>query len=65
VLWGQKTQNAFIKAYGSSAAGKTEMAVRKLAGKLDMGDSEIRHQLEQSDSQSYGGRGTFERHSLG
>jgi hypothetical protein len=40
-------------AYGSSAAGKTEMAVRKLAGKLDMGDSEIRHQLEQSDSQSF------------
>jgi flavodoxin len=40
-------------AYGSSAAGKTEMAVRKLAGKLGMGDSEIRHQLEQSDSQSF------------
>ena len=40
-------------AYGSSAAGKTEMAVRKLAGKLDMSDSEIRHQLEKSDSQSF------------
>ena len=40
-------------AYGSSAAGKTEMAVRKLSGKLGMSDSEIRHQLEKSDSQSF------------
>ncbi|VTP64397.1 Protein of uncharacterised function (DUF1615) [Leclercia adecarboxylata] len=28
-------------AYGSSEAGKTELAVRKLKGKLDMSDSEI------------------------
>ncbi|MWL73195.1 DUF1615 family protein, partial [Escherichia coli] len=40
-------------AYGSRTAGKTEMAVRKLAGKLDMSESEIRRQLEKSDSQSF------------
>lgn len=40
-------------AYGSSAAGKTEMAVRKLSGKLGMSDSDIRRQLEKSDSQSF------------
>jgi len=37
-------------AYGSSNAGKTELAVRKLSGKLDMSDSEIRRQLEKGDS---------------
>lgn len=32
--------------YGSSEPGKTELAVRKLAGKLGMSESEIRQQLQ-------------------
>lgn len=34
--------------YGSSEPGKTELAVRKLAGKLDMSESEIRRQLQKA-----------------
>ncbi|UJD93531.1 DUF1615 domain-containing protein [Lelliottia amnigena] len=40
-------------AYGSSEAGTTELAVRKLAIKLDMTNSEIRHQLEKGDSLAF------------
>jgi len=40
-------------AYGSSEAGKTELAVRKLKGKLDMSDSEIRQQLAKGDSLAF------------
>ncbi len=36
--------------YGSREAGTTEQAVRKLAGRLEMSDSEIRSQLEKGDS---------------
>lgn len=36
--------------YDSKEAGKTEQAIRKLAGKLDMSDSAIRRQLEKGDS---------------
>ena len=36
--------------YGSSEPGKTELAVRKLAGKLGMSESEIRRQLQKGDS---------------
>lgn len=40
-------------AYGSSEAGTTERAVRKLATKLDMSNSEIRRQLEKGDSLAF------------
>ncbi|AVZ00128.1 DUF1615 domain-containing protein [Lelliottia sp. WB101] len=40
-------------AYGSSEAGTTEQAVRKLAIKLDMSNSEIRRQLEKGDSLAF------------
>ncbi len=36
--------------YDSKRARKTELATRKLAGKLGMSDSEIRRQLEKGDS---------------
>ena len=36
--------------YDSKEPGKTELATRKLAGKLGMSDSEIRRQLEKGDS---------------
>ncbi len=37
--------------YGSSEAGSTELAVRKLGAQLDMSDRDIRRQLERGDSQ--------------
>ncbi|WP_336221047.1 DUF1615 domain-containing protein [Citrobacter amalonaticus] len=37
-------------AYGSKEAGNTELAVRKLASKLDLSESAIRRQLEKGDS---------------
>lgn len=40
-------------AYGSQEAGSTELAVRKLAIKLDMSNSEIRRQLEKGDSLAF------------
>ncbi|MBJ9887165.1 DUF1615 domain-containing protein [Citrobacter sedlakii] len=40
-------------AYGSKAAGKTELAVRKLANKLDLSESAIRRQLEKGDSLAF------------
>lgn len=40
-------------AYGSKEAGSTELAVRKLAIKLDMSNSEIRRQLEKGDSLAF------------
>jgi hypothetical protein len=40
-------------AYGSSEAGTTELAVRQLAIKLDMSNSEIRQQLEKGDSLAF------------
>ncbi|WP_326470305.1 DUF1615 domain-containing protein [Enterobacter wuhouensis] len=40
-------------AYGSSEAGSTERAVRKLGAKLDMSDSDIRRQLEKGDSLAF------------
>jgi len=36
--------------YDTREPGKTELAVRKLAGKLDMSEREIRQQLEKGDS---------------
>ncbi len=39
--------------YNSKEPGKTELATRKLAGKLGMSDSEIRRQLEKGDSFSF------------
>ena len=41
-------------AYGSSEAGTTERAVRKLSAKLGMSDSDIRRQLEKGDSLAFG-----------
>lgn len=40
-------------AYGSSDAGSTELAVRKLSAKLGMSDSDIRRQLEKGDSLAF------------
>lgn len=40
-------------AYGSSEAGTTELAVRKLSAKLGMSNSEIRRQLEKGDSLAF------------
>ncbi|WP_253379007.1 DUF1615 domain-containing protein [unidentified bacterial endosymbiont] len=40
-------------AYGSSAAGTTELAVRKLSSTLGMSDSAIRRQLEKGDSLTF------------
>ena len=40
-------------AYGSSEAGTTELAVRKLSAKLGMSNSDIRHQLEKGDSLAF------------
>lgn len=40
-------------AYGSSEAGTTERAVRKLSAKLGMSDSDIRRQLEKGDSLAF------------
>lgn len=39
--------------YGTSEAGKTELAVRQLAQRLEMSDVEIRRQLEKGDSQDF------------
>ena len=39
--------------YGSSEPGKTELAVRKLAGKLGMSESEIHRQLQKGDSLAF------------
>lgn len=39
--------------YDSKEPGKTELATRKLEGKLGMSDSEIRRQLEKGDSFSF------------
>ncbi len=39
--------------YDSREPGKTELAVRKLAGKLDMSEREIRQQLEKGDSLAF------------
>ncbi|MEI9480106.1 DUF1615 domain-containing protein [Enterobacter cancerogenus] len=39
--------------YGSSEAGTTERAVRKLSAKLGMSDSDIRRQLEKGDSLAF------------
>lgn len=43
-------------AYGSSEAGTTERAVRKLSNRLGMSDSDIRHQLEKGDSLAFENR---------
>ncbi|MGX5086936.1 DUF1615 domain-containing protein [Enterobacter sp. UPMP2052] len=40
-------------AYGSSEAGTTERAVRKLSARLGMSDSDIRRQLEKGDSLAF------------
>lgn len=40
-------------AYGSSKAGTTELAVRKLSATLGMSDSDIRRQLEKGDSLAF------------
>ncbi|KOQ85594.1 DUF1615 domain-containing protein, partial [Enterobacter hormaechei] len=40
-------------AYGSSEAGTTERAVRKLSTKLEMSNSDIRRQLEKGDSLAF------------
>ena len=40
-------------AYGSSEAGSTERAIRKLSTTLDMSNSDIRRQLEKGDSLSF------------
>lgn len=40
-------------AYGSSEAGSTELAVRKLSTTLDMSNSDIRRQLEKGDSLAF------------
>ncbi|EFC55769.1 DUF1615 domain-containing protein [Enterobacter cancerogenus] len=40
-------------AFGSSEAGTTERAVRKLSAKLGMSDSDIRRQLEKGDSLAF------------
>lgn len=40
-------------AWGSSEAGSTERAVRKLSAKLGMSNSDIRRQLEKSDSLAF------------
>lgn len=39
--------------YGSSEAGSTEKAVRKLGAQLSMSDRDIRRQLERGDSQKF------------
>ena len=39
--------------YGSSEAGTTELAVRKLSAKLGMNNSDIRRQLEKGDSLAF------------
>lgn len=39
--------------YDTREPGKTELAVRKLAGKLDMSEREIRQQLEKGDSLAF------------
>ncbi|WP_312950283.1 DUF1615 domain-containing protein [Superficieibacter sp.] len=39
--------------YDSREAGKTELAIRKLASQLDMSNSEIRSQLEKGDAFSF------------
>lgn len=40
-------------AYGSSEAGSTERAVRKISTKLEMSNSDIRRQLEKGDSLAF------------
>ncbi|MCF8579594.1 DUF1615 domain-containing protein [Enterobacter ludwigii] len=40
-------------AYGSSEAGSTELAVRKLSTKLGLSNSDIRRQLEKGDSLAF------------
>ena len=40
-------------AYGSSEAGSTERAIRKLSTTLDMSNSDIRRQLEKGDSLAF------------
>lgn len=47
--------------YGSSEPGKTELAVRKLAGKLDMSESEIRRQLQKGDSLAFEETALYEK----
>lgn len=39
--------------YDSNDPGKTELAVRKLAGKLDMSESDIHRQLQKGDSLAF------------
>ena len=39
--------------YGSDEPGSTEMAVRKLASKLSLSNSDIHHQLQKGDSQAF------------
>ena len=39
--------------YGTTEPGKTELAVRQLAQRLEMSDAEIRRQLEKGDSQDF------------
>lgn len=48
-------------AYGSKEAGKTELAVRKLAGKLDLSESAIRRQLEKGDSLAFEETALYEK----
>jgi len=47
--------------YGSKEAGKTELAVRKLAGKLDLSENAIRRQLEKGDSLAFEETALYER----
>lgn len=47
--------------YDSKEAGKTEQAIRKLAGKLDMSDSAIRRQLEKGDSLAFEETALYEK----
>ncbi|MES0232387.1 DUF1615 domain-containing protein [Citrobacter portucalensis] len=47
--------------YGSSEPGKTELAVRKLAGKLGMSESEIRQQLQKGDSLAFEKTALYEK----
>ncbi|POT58463.1 DUF1615 domain-containing protein [Citrobacter amalonaticus] len=47
--------------YGNKEAGKTELAVRKLADKLDMSDSDIRRSLEKGDSLAFEKTALYEK----
>ena len=48
-------------AYGSKEAGKTELAVRKLADQLDLRESAIRRQLEKGDSLAFEETALYEK----